>query len=161
MVGTGNPLKADVGSVNPLRVYMTKNRLLLNITWWNHSLWCLWLTWQNRNSILSNLGLTHEMYKTILCAFCTYQIYKASGGEIHCWDNQSWLGTCPEPCRSSLDVDADSRPNMKHRIWFCAFRNQEGRQNEGWRMYYQPRICPRVGGTEHMLMKPWLTRSFE
>ena len=87
--------------------------------------------------------------------------YKASGGEIHCWDNQSWLGTCPEPCRSSLDVDADSRPNMKHRIWFCAFRNQEGRQYEGRRMYYQPRICPRVGGTEHMLMKPWLTRSFE
>lgn len=65
MVGRENPLKADVGSVlfqeEALKGLHGKNRFLQKITWQDHSLWYLCLTWQNWNSILSKLELKHKM----------------------------------------------------------------------------------------------------
>lgn len=62
-----------------------------------------------------------------------------------------------------MDVSADSKPNKEHKIQLNASRNQEGRMNQGWRirLLYPPGTWPSAGGTQHMVMKAWLTRMLE
>lgn len=150
MVGRENPLKADVGSVffqeKPLEGLHGKKQVSAEDPLMESSIMMSAADMTKLKRYLIKLGIdTCGGIKPVLCAFCTYQIHKAFGAEIHCWGNASRLGTCPEPDKSCVDVRVDARPNVEPRIRLRSSRSQEGRQNPGWKRFLSYRDLAQCG----------------